>query len=115
LVLHDKFICYFKKKENATSPFPAFDFNLISISPFSFWLFFYFARAAVKTKQTNTINSTNAQFLFLYSYHPSGGMGDLPKRLEAAWQERHRENAEEVFAKVIILRHTCDPSIVDFR
>jgi len=41
-----------------------------------------------------------AQFLFLYSYHPSGGMGDLPKRLEAAWQERHRENAEEVFAKV---------------
>ena len=22
------------------------------------------------------------QFLFLYSYHPTGGMGDLPKQLE---------------------------------
>jgi len=39
------------------------------------------------------------QFLFLYSYHPSGGMGDLPKRLEAAWRERHRPAAEAAFAK----------------
>jgi len=30
------------------------------------------------------------QFLFLYSYHPTGSMGDLPKQLEAAWRERHR-------------------------
>lgn len=40
-----------------------------------------------------------AQFLFLYSYHPSGPMGDLPKRLESAWRERHRASAEEVFDK----------------
>jgi len=39
------------------------------------------------------------QFLFLYSYHPSGGMGELPKRLEAEWRERHRKGAEEAFAK----------------
>jgi len=40
-----------------------------------------------------------AQFLFLYSYHPSGGMGDLPKRLEAEWRERHEESAEAAFAR----------------
>jgi len=39
------------------------------------------------------------QFLFLYSYHPTGEMGDLPKQLEAAWRERHRVSAEEGFAK----------------
>ena len=38
------------------------------------------------------------QFLFLYSYHPSGGMGELPKRLEAAWKARHRPAAEAAFA-----------------
>jgi len=39
------------------------------------------------------------QFLFLYSYHPSGSMGDLPKRLAAAWRERHRDAAEAAFAR----------------
>jgi len=39
------------------------------------------------------------QFLFLYSYHPSGSMGDLPKRLEATWRERHRPASEAAFAK----------------
>ena len=40
-----------------------------------------------------------AQFLFLYSYHPTGEMGDLPKQLEAAWRERHRISAPKAFAK----------------
>ena len=40
-----------------------------------------------------------AQFLFLYSYHPSGGMGDLPKKLEAKWRAKHRESAEAAFAE----------------
>jgi zeaxanthin epoxidase len=39
------------------------------------------------------------QFLFLYSYHPSGGMGELPKRLEDQWRQRHRAGAEAAFAK----------------
>ena len=39
------------------------------------------------------------QFLFLYSYHPSGSMGELPKRLEEAWRARHRPAAEAAFAK----------------
>mmetsp|Transcript_28421 Transcript_28421/g.45647 ORF Transcript_28421/g.45647 Transcript_28421/m.45647 type:complete len:642 (+) Transcript_28421:80-2005(+) len=39
------------------------------------------------------------QFLFLYSFHPSGGMGDLPKRLEAEWRERHHASAEEAFRR----------------
>ena len=39
------------------------------------------------------------QFLFLYSYNPSGGMGDLPKRLEETWRQRHRQDAEEAFNK----------------
>jgi len=39
------------------------------------------------------------QFLFLYSYHPSGGMGDLPSKLEAAWQQRHAKNAEAAFTR----------------
>merc|ERR1719287_82666 len=40
-----------------------------------------------------------AQFLFLYSYHPSGPMGDLPKRLEADWRKRHEVSAEEAFQR----------------
>ena len=40
------------------------------------------------------------QFLFLYSYHPTGGMGELPRRLETAWRERHRVGAEEAFARI---------------
>jgi len=39
------------------------------------------------------------QFLFLYSYHPSGSMGSLPKRLEAEWRERHKPAARAAFAK----------------
>ena len=39
------------------------------------------------------------QFLFLYSYHPSGSMGDLPKHLEAEWRARHRPASEAAFAK----------------
>eukprot|EP00439_Symbiodinium_sp_Y106_P074906 s2571_g14.t1 len=38
------------------------------------------------------------QFLFLYSHHPSGGMGDLPQRLVDEWEKRHREKAEAAFA-----------------
>jgi len=40
-----------------------------------------------------------AQFLFLYSYHPSGPMGSLPKQLEANWRERHKKSSEEAFEK----------------
>jgi zeaxanthin epoxidase len=40
-----------------------------------------------------------AQFLFLYSYHPSGPMGDLPKKLEADWRKRHEESAEAAFKR----------------
>ena len=39
------------------------------------------------------------QFLFLYSYHPTGGMGELPKQLEDAWRVRHKEAAEAAFRK----------------
>merc|ERR1711933_146925 len=41
-----------------------------------------------------------AQFLFLYSYHPSGGMGDLPKRLVDEWKVRHKRDAEAAFERV---------------
>lgn len=41
-----------------------------------------------------------AQFLFLYSYHPSGGMGDLPGRLVDKWMARHKVSSEEAFARV---------------
>ncbi|CAK9009732.1 unnamed protein product [Durusdinium trenchii] len=33
-------------------------------------------------------------FLFLYSNHPTGGMGDLPKRMEEEWRKRHKKSAE---------------------
>ena len=39
------------------------------------------------------------QFLFLYSYHPTGSMGDLPKQLEEAWRKRHKPAALAAFAK----------------
>jgi len=39
------------------------------------------------------------QFLFLYSYHPSGPMGNLPQRLEADWRKRHEESAEAAFKR----------------
>lgn len=38
------------------------------------------------------------QFLFLYSNHPSGGMGDLPKRMKEEWEKRHKKSAEAAFA-----------------
>jgi len=37
------------------------------------------------------------QFLFLYSYHPTGSMGELPKELEQAWRARHKLTAEAAF------------------
>jgi len=40
-----------------------------------------------------------AQFLFLYSYHPSGGMGKLPKKLVDQWRERHKASAEAAFER----------------
>jgi len=40
------------------------------------------------------------QFLFLYSYHPTGSMGSLPKRLEEEWRKRHKESAEKAFDHV---------------
>jgi zeaxanthin epoxidase len=41
-----------------------------------------------------------AQFLFLYSYHPSGPMGDLPERLVEEWRERHVKSSQEAFDRV---------------
>eukprot|EP00435_Cladocopium_sp_Y103_P054969 s276_g18.t1 len=38
------------------------------------------------------------QFLFLYSNHPSGGMGDLPQRMKEEWEKRHKKSAEAAFA-----------------
>ena len=38
------------------------------------------------------------RFLFLYSNHPSGGMGDLPQRMKEEWEKRHKESAEAAFA-----------------
>jgi zeaxanthin epoxidase len=39
------------------------------------------------------------QFLFLYSFHPTGPMGELPKQLEREWRERHRQSATAAFEK----------------
>jgi zeaxanthin epoxidase len=39
-----------------------------------------------------------AQFAYLYSYHPSGGMRETAKQLEASWKEKHRLDAEAAFA-----------------
>ena len=41
-----------------------------------------------------------AQFAYLYSYHPSGSMGDLPASLEAKWKKQHEEDAEAAFTRV---------------
>jgi zeaxanthin epoxidase len=51
-----------------------------------------------------------AQFLFLYSYHPSGPMGDLPKRLERDWRERHKVESEAAFAEAERTGVTYDDS-----
>ena len=41
-----------------------------------------------------------AQFAYLYSYYPTGSMGDLPAALEAKWKKQHEEGAEAAFVKV---------------
>jgi len=41
-----------------------------------------------------------AQFAFLYSYYPSGNMGDLPAELEDKIMSRHKVDAEKAFADV---------------
>jgi len=41
-----------------------------------------------------------AQFAYLYSYHPSGSMGDLPADLESKWKKQHEEDAENAFNRV---------------
>jgi zeaxanthin epoxidase len=38
-----------------------------------------------------------AQFAFLYSYYPTGSMGDLPAELEKIWKANHFETSEKVF------------------
>ncbi len=40
------------------------------------------------------------QFAYLYSYYPSGSMGDLPSKLQAAWKAKHKEGAEAAFKTV---------------
>lgn len=40
-----------------------------------------------------------AQFAYLYSYHPTGSMGDLPAALQAKWKKQHKEDAEKAFAR----------------
>jgi zeaxanthin epoxidase len=49
-----------------------------------------------------------AQFLFLYSYHPSGPMGDLPKKLEEDWKKRHKVSSEAAFAEAKASGKTFD-------
>ena len=39
-----------------------------------------------------------AQFAYLYSYHPTGSMGDLPAALQTKWKKQHLEDAEKAFA-----------------
>mmetsp|Transcript_20596 Transcript_20596/g.26641 ORF Transcript_20596/g.26641 Transcript_20596/m.26641 type:complete len:580 (-) Transcript_20596:2242-3981(-) len=43
-----------------------------------------------------------AQFAYLYSYFPSGGMGDLPKVLAEKWEAEHKRTAESAFDKVAV-------------
>jgi len=38
------------------------------------------------------------QFAYLYSFRPSGPLGELPDRLDDAWRTRHRDEAERAFA-----------------
>lgn len=37
------------------------------------------------------------QFAFLYSYYPTGNMGELPNYLEKVWKAKHFEESEKVF------------------
>jgi len=41
-----------------------------------------------------------AQFAYLYSYYPTGSMGDLPAALESKWKKQHEKDAEEAFEQV---------------
>lgn len=41
-----------------------------------------------------------AQFAYLYSYYPTGSMGDLPAALEEKWKKSHKEGAEAAFVRV---------------
>ena len=40
------------------------------------------------------------QFAFLYSYHPSGNMKNLPSDLEKKWRTSHFKSSQEAFEKV---------------
>jgi len=41
-----------------------------------------------------------AQFAYLYSYYPTGSMGDLPSQLEEKWKVQHKIEADAAFKKV---------------
>jgi len=40
------------------------------------------------------------QFAYLYSYYPSGSMGELPAKLEEKWRVEHEISSEKVFERV---------------
>jgi len=40
------------------------------------------------------------QFAYLYSYYPSGSMGELPAKLEEKWRKEHKVSAEKQFERV---------------
>jgi len=40
------------------------------------------------------------QFAYLYSYHPTGNMKDIPDKLESKWRTEHYKSAEAAFARV---------------
>ena len=42
------------------------------------------------------------QFAYLYSYHPSGSMKELPAELEKRWKVQHFNDAEAAFKRVAI-------------
>ena len=42
------------------------------------------------------------QFAYLYSYHPTGNMGNLPAILEEKWKTEHKRTAEKAFERVAL-------------
>lgn len=40
------------------------------------------------------------QFAYLYSYHPTGSMNEIPALLEAKWKEQHQIDSEIAFERV---------------
>eukprot|EP00968_Pinguiococcus_pyrenoidosus_P011557 scaffold935_cov248-Pinguiococcus_pyrenoidosus.AAC.16 len=50
------------------------------------------------------------QFLFLYSFFPTGGMGNLPKELEKDWKQRHYATSMAAFEKAQREGQTVRPS-----